>query len=213
MFSLWSVHGLYNSELRGQWPVRGWWLVSNDKGCHKSWLQSWSRGLQSKRRDSVVVSCKGVCTVIMCVWSNKSSCQSNSSYIVATLYARQYISGNLQVHWFRLQCLVIHSSLFTIPSFKLLLDSMVLWEPWSLLQQITIHLYYLPFASISSLISLISHSLHLPAISVWAFPLSSAFWPSLKKLSYSFLAWSILNTCPNHSNLHFKYLLSDQHFI
>jgi hypothetical protein len=36
--------------------------VSNGKGRHKSWLQqwleSWSRGLQSKRGDSVVVSYK-----------------------------------------------------------------------------------------------------------------------------------------------------------
>jgi hypothetical protein len=32
--------------------------VSDGKECHKSWLQSWSRSLQRKRRDSVVVSCK-----------------------------------------------------------------------------------------------------------------------------------------------------------
>jgi hypothetical protein len=36
--------------------------VSDGKGCHKSSLQprlqSWSRNLRRKRRDSVVVSCK-----------------------------------------------------------------------------------------------------------------------------------------------------------
>jgi hypothetical protein len=104
VFSLWSVHGLYSlgsygdscsceysSELR---TVRVWYrvpssyqLVSDGKGCHKSWLQqwlqSWIRDLQRKRRDSVVVSCKSVYTVIVCncVWSNKSSCQSNTRLI------------------------------------------------------------------------------------------------------------------------------------
>jgi hypothetical protein len=33
-------------------------LVSNGKGHHKSWLQSWIRSLQRKRIDSVVVSHK-----------------------------------------------------------------------------------------------------------------------------------------------------------
>jgi hypothetical protein len=59
VFSLGSVHGLYSSELRGQLIKQ---LVSNGKGRHKSWLQqwlhSWSRGLQSKRRNSVVLSYK-----------------------------------------------------------------------------------------------------------------------------------------------------------
>jgi hypothetical protein len=60
VFSLWSVHGLYSSELRGQLPVSE--LVSDGKGRHKTWLQqwlqSWIQSRQRKRIDSVVVSYK-----------------------------------------------------------------------------------------------------------------------------------------------------------
>jgi hypothetical protein len=46
VFSLWSVHGLYSRAATG--TAVGWLrqLVSNGKGRHKSWLQSWSRSLQ-----------------------------------------------------------------------------------------------------------------------------------------------------------------------
>jgi hypothetical protein len=67
-FSLWSVPGLYSSDVDSHdrtvrtVPAGSYQIVSDGKGRHKSWLQqwlqSWSLGLQSKRRDSVVVSCK-----------------------------------------------------------------------------------------------------------------------------------------------------------
>jgi hypothetical protein len=42
-----------------QWQlVKELVMTSDGKGCHKSWLQQLEPGLQSKRRDSVVVSCK-----------------------------------------------------------------------------------------------------------------------------------------------------------
>jgi hypothetical protein len=69
VFSLWSVHGLYSSELRGQ-LVKELVMTSDGKGCHKSWLQqwlqSWIRSLPRKRIDSIVVSYK-VYTLCLCV--------------------------------------------------------------------------------------------------------------------------------------------------
>jgi hypothetical protein len=37
-YEVWSVHGLYSSELRGQ-LVKESVITSDGKGCHKSWLQ------------------------------------------------------------------------------------------------------------------------------------------------------------------------------
>jgi hypothetical protein len=68
VFSLWSVHGLYSSDVSrqlvsyGTVPAGSYQLVGDGKGRHKSWLQqwlqSWSRDLQRNRRDPVVVSHK-----------------------------------------------------------------------------------------------------------------------------------------------------------
>jgi hypothetical protein len=64
-FSLWSVSGLYISDVDSHdrtVPAVSYQLVSDGKGRHKSWLQkwlqSWSRGLQKKRKDSAAVSYK-----------------------------------------------------------------------------------------------------------------------------------------------------------
>jgi hypothetical protein len=72
--------------------------------------------------------------------------------------------------------------------FLILLDSAVSKNLASL-WQINILLYYLPFASISSLSALTNHSLHLPVISVWIFPLSFCLlaYPLFPHLSISFL--------------------------
>jgi hypothetical protein len=63
VFSFWSFHGLYSSDVSrqeyGTVPAGSYQIVSDGKECHKSRLQSWSRGLQRNRRNSVVVSCKG----------------------------------------------------------------------------------------------------------------------------------------------------------
>jgi hypothetical protein len=63
VFSLWSVHGLgrqpaVSKLLLACLQLVSYQLVSDGKGRHKSWLRSLSRGLQGKRRDSVVVSFK-----------------------------------------------------------------------------------------------------------------------------------------------------------
>jgi hypothetical protein len=62
------------------------------------------------------------------------------------------------------------------------------------------HSYLLPFASILSHSSLVNHFRHLPAISMWAFPLYFCL------LSYfpnfiAILVWPIPVTCPNHSSI------------
>jgi hypothetical protein len=117
VFSLWSVHGLYSSDvsrqsgqLRGQFQLRvyrvgvsgessaeelvdGQWEPVGSAGGPGFWRNS--AGVVTQLWESVVIlrrlgkyyselwSCKSVCTVIVCncVWSNKSSCQSNTRLI------------------------------------------------------------------------------------------------------------------------------------
>jgi hypothetical protein len=53
VFSLWSVHGLYSSNVSRQELVSAvsYQVVSDGKGCHKSWLQQLEPGsLEEQKR-------------------------------------------------------------------------------------------------------------------------------------------------------------------
>jgi hypothetical protein len=49
VFSLWSVHGLYSSELQGQ-LVKEWVMPSEGKGCLKNWLQQLELGSSEQEK-------------------------------------------------------------------------------------------------------------------------------------------------------------------
>jgi hypothetical protein len=79
----------------GQFSIRqrsGSQWVSNGKGCHKSWLQQLEPGSSDQEKRLSCSELWSVYTVILCncVWSNKSSCQSNTHLIIVDTYARQY---------------------------------------------------------------------------------------------------------------------------
>jgi hypothetical protein len=108
VFSLWSVYGLYNQghqpaslvyrigvsgESSAEELVDGQWEPVGSAGGPGPWINS--AGVVTQLWESVLIvrrpgkyyselwSCKSVYTVIVCncVWSNKSSCQSNTHLI------------------------------------------------------------------------------------------------------------------------------------